>query len=226
MKFRFIRTIRHLEADQQGAVLVEFAIIVPIIIFINILIYDLSSYFRMAERSNHAAQLVQNMISNDSDHKLTLNDLDRATQYFQLVVGERDAAQGTAMVVINAMPIYSNRRWTLVACWAWSSDPSIAPPPFVGARLSPALYPADPWIPTNGLTASSAILIVETHQKFDALFGVNYLPSHNNQVAIGPVRYIPAISINLLLQKFFGGPVLNDSTIRDPNAGNAILCQR
>lgn len=221
-----MRGFNYFKLQRSGAVLIEFALILPVIILINILIYDLGSYYRLSETSKHAAQVIQRIISSESDHRVTLGDLDRYAQYHRLVAGHLSEATSTALVVIDTMPLYSNKSWSFIVCWSWSSDPAVMTPPPIGLPLSAQNYPVDPWLPTNGFVASSAIIIVETHQKFDPLMGVEYLPKSNRQSAIGPVRYSQNLPINILLQNFTGGTVLNDDKVRDPNAANAILCQR
>lgn len=216
----------HIVRDHRGAVLIEFAITMPILILLNILVYDISTYYRLAERSQHAAQFIHKLIVNDSDHRLSIDDLSRSEQYRALVTGPLDQATDAALVVVDAMPFYANNRWNFVVCWSWSSNPALQSAPSLGSRLLPNQYPVDPWVPSNGLAASSAIIIVETHQRFKSFMGVSYLPSQNRQTAIGPVRYLPTLPINILLSRFTGDAILNDSKIRDSNAANDLLCQR
>ena len=218
--------IDELERDQRGAVLVEFAIIIPIIIMVNILVFDLSTYFRVSERSQHAAHMIHKILVNDPDHTMVLDNLERFEQYHAMIIGQNYVSADAALLVIDAMPLNLNGSWSLVVCWSWSSNPSVYPPPVPGSKIFNAEYAVDPWIPVSGLSASSAIIIVATRQIFRGLLGNSYLQRQTSQSAIGPVRYVPSLPINIILSRFPGGAVLNENQIRDPNSGNALLCQR
>ena len=212
----------------SGAVIVEFALIAPIIILINILIYDISTFYLLNERSQHATQSIYQLLTSDADHQIYDVDLVRADAYRSAVAGDFDGGSQAALVVVDAMPFYVNKSasWQFVVCWSWSSDPNVAAAPIIGSRLSPPQYQVNTWTPVSGLAASSAVLIVESHQIYPTLFGVHYLPRRSVQNSIGPIRYGNSLPINLLYSRYLGSPLLNDSMIRDPNASNAILCQR
>jgi Flp pilus assembly protein TadG len=216
-----------LSVNTRGAVIIEFALIAPIIILINILIYDLSTYYILSERSQHAAQAVHQLLTSDADHQIYEIDLLRADAYRTAVAGQLAVGSKAALVVIDAMPFYSNGGgWQFVVCWSWTSDSNVAVPPTPGSRLPSSRYIVNPWVPASAFTASAAILIVETHQTYSTVLGVPYLPARNIQDNIGPVRYGPSLPLNLLYSKYPGSAVLNDSTITDPNASNAVLCKR
>lgn len=225
----FHRSARHeIIRQQRGVALVEFAIIANILIIINIIIFDLTSYFRHAERAQHATQFAHTVLVNDLDHRISTPDLERAVSHIKTVLDVPDFDTQNSVVVTNAMPFFggATRGWLFVVCWSWSSNPDLRNAWPAGSILPQTDFDITPWIPANGRVSNSALLVIESRLTNRYLFDISVAPKQRDVSIIGPVRYTPDMPVNLYFSQNPGGVVLNDTTMRDRNAGNAILCMR
>lgn len=218
---------QNLVFQQRGAALVEFAIIANILIIINIIIYDLTSYFRNAERARHATQFAHTVLINDVDHRINTSDLDRAVTRIKTVLDMPEFDTQSGVVVTGLMPFFDNttRKWVFVVCWSWSSNLAVRSGWRIGSLLPPTRLDIVPWIPSSGLVAGSALVMFETRITNSYLFDISLAPQQQEISIIGPVRAAAGTPTNLYLTTMTG-EILNDSTRRDPNAGNAIVCRR
>lgn len=225
---KLFRLCRDVGQNSKGAVLVEFAIIAPVMLLFNLIVYDLATLYQLHERSQHAAQMIHQILANDSDHTLSQIDLKRMTLYRDSVLDIPDAGIDAALVVIDAMPLFAKDagNWQFVVCWSWSSNPVLRSAPQRGSFLPVDQYPVGPWAPAQGQSASFANLIVEAHERINSLLQMPLLPQDFSRKIEGPVHYVAAAPINLMLYDVSGGTLQNDQTRRDPNAANAILCRR
>lgn len=216
------------DSDKRGAALVEFAIVANLLIALTILTYDFASYFRLSEQVKHATQFVHMTLVNDADHKLTISNLQQRLLYISAVTGDPDFGATNAMVAIDAMPLLipASKRWSLIVCWSWSSNPTLISPPVIGSTLPSDAYPVEPWISPKAESASSALLILETYAKTPRLFDVSLLPEMTMQRSVGPVRYAASTPLNLMLYQTEGGGLINDAVTQENTGAKAILCQR
>lgn len=225
----FDRITRHdIVLHQRGVALVEFAIIANILIIINIIIYDLTSYFRHAERARHATQFAHTVLVNDTDHRISMSDLQRAADHVRTVLDVPDFDTKNSVIVTNAIPFFAgaSQGWVFVVCWSWSSNPVVREAWPAGSILPQSDFDISPWIPANGRVANSALLMLEARLTNTYLFDISVAPKQRDVSMIGPIRYAPTTPVNLYLSQNPGGAIQNDTTIRDRNAGNAVLCLR
>lgn len=223
------RVLRILErANARGAVMVEFAILAPILFGLNFTVYEIATRYELRERSKYSGQIIHKILSNDRDHAISFADLNRMVLYRNNMLGQLDGSIDTALVIIDAMPVYfkDSSAWQFVVCWSWSSNPLFVRAPFKGTILPSGRYPVGPWAPSSGTSANFASLIVEVHERIGQRLGIPAPLQRLSHKIEGPISYAPTLPINLILSDYPGGTVLNDNSRTDPNSGNAILCRR
>ena len=226
MMNRFLTVLMRLSRHQRGAVIVEFAIIAPIILLFNILVYDVGVIYLLRERSQHSGQVIHQILTSDADHSISIADLERMNAYRSAILDQSDNGIDTALVVIDAIPLSINGGWNFFVCWSWSSNPSLERAPNKGTFLTIKRYHIGPWVPLSGTTSSFANLIVEVHEQLTGLLDLPIGPRRFSHKYEGPIRYVPNLPINLMLYEYPGGTIQNDKIKTDPGAGNALACRR